>query len=101
MTQPAHVQLETRFNHRYNYPYVFLNDEPFTEEFKLAVAKQTASEVTFGLVPPEHWGYPPFVDVKQAEERMVDMEKMKVNYGGLLAYHLMCRQYDLPRPQHN
>lgn len=27
-------QLEDRFNKNYNYPWVFLNDEPFTEEFK-------------------------------------------------------------------
>ena len=26
-------QLEDRFNHRFNYPWVLLNDEPFTEEF--------------------------------------------------------------------
>lgn len=27
-------QLEDRFNRIYHYPWVFLNDEPFTEEFK-------------------------------------------------------------------
>lgn len=27
-------RLEQRFNHKYNYPWVFLNDEPFTEEFQ-------------------------------------------------------------------
>lgn len=26
--------LEEKFNHRYHYPWVFLNEEPFTEEFK-------------------------------------------------------------------
>ena len=25
---------EDRFNKKYNYPYVFLNEQPFTEEFK-------------------------------------------------------------------
>jgi hypothetical protein len=28
-------QIEESFNKRYHYPYVFLNDVPFTEEFKL------------------------------------------------------------------
>jgi hypothetical protein len=28
------VQLENTFNRKYGYPYVFLNDEPFTDEFK-------------------------------------------------------------------
>ena len=27
-------QLEDKFNQRYHYPWVFLNDEPFTDEFK-------------------------------------------------------------------
>lgn len=27
-------QLEEKFNHRFHYPWVFLNEEPFTEEFK-------------------------------------------------------------------
>lgn len=28
-------QLEERFNHRFGYPWVFLNDVPFSEEFML------------------------------------------------------------------
>jgi alpha 1,2-mannosyltransferase len=27
-------QLEEKFNQRYHYPWVFLNEEPFSEEFK-------------------------------------------------------------------
>ena len=27
-------QLEEKFNRRYHYPWVLLNDEPFSEEFK-------------------------------------------------------------------
>jgi hypothetical protein len=27
-------QLEDRFNRQYHYPYVFLNDQPFDEDFK-------------------------------------------------------------------
>ena len=26
-------QLEDRFNKKFNYPYVFLNEEPFSEDF--------------------------------------------------------------------
>ncbi|KAJ1847782.1 hypothetical protein LPJ70_001359, partial [Coemansia sp. RSA 2708] len=28
------AQLEDRFNRRYQYPYVFLNNEPFSDDFK-------------------------------------------------------------------
>lgn len=27
-------QMEDRFNKKYKYPYIFLNDEPFSDEFK-------------------------------------------------------------------
>lgn len=27
-------ELEDRFNHRYHYPWIFLNDKPFSDEFK-------------------------------------------------------------------
>jgi len=40
--------LESRFNRRYNYPWVFLNDEPFDDEFKKGVRSMTRSEVHFG-----------------------------------------------------
>jgi alpha 1,2-mannosyltransferase len=33
--QQSMRQLEYRWNHKYRYPWVFFNDEPFTEEFKV------------------------------------------------------------------
>jgi alpha 1,2-mannosyltransferase len=30
-------QMEDRFNKRFRYPYVFLNEEPFTDQFKKCV----------------------------------------------------------------
>jgi alpha 1,2-mannosyltransferase len=27
-------ELEDRFNHKHRYPWVFLNDQPFSDEFK-------------------------------------------------------------------
>ncbi|KAJ2788995.1 hypothetical protein GGI18_002649, partial [Coemansia linderi] len=32
------VQLEDRFNRRHHYPYVFLNNDPFSDEFKEKIA---------------------------------------------------------------
>jgi alpha 1,2-mannosyltransferase len=29
------TQLEYKWNHKYQYPWVFFNDEPFSEEFKV------------------------------------------------------------------
>jgi alpha 1,2-mannosyltransferase len=34
---PSIKQMEDRFNKKYNYPYVFLNDKPFDDKFKAYV----------------------------------------------------------------
>lgn len=36
-------QMEDRFNRHYHYPYVFLNDQPFSEEFKRCVDVEDTS----------------------------------------------------------
>ena len=41
-------QMESRFNHKFMYPYVFLNDEEFTEEFKEATSSLTKAETKYG-----------------------------------------------------
>lgn len=43
-------------------------DEPFTEEFKQGVKKMTRSEVRFGFIGPEMWGYPDWIDQTRAAE---------------------------------
>jgi mannosyltransferase len=40
--------LERTFNRKFNYPWLFLNDEPFTEEFKSGIRAATKAEVKFG-----------------------------------------------------
>jgi hypothetical protein len=40
--------LERTWNRKFNYPWLFLNDEPFTEEFKKAIRGATKAEVKFG-----------------------------------------------------
>jgi alpha 1,2-mannosyltransferase len=43
-------QLEARFNHKFNYPYVFLNDVEFTQEFKDLTSSLTNAETKYGIV---------------------------------------------------
>ncbi|KAJ1972631.1 hypothetical protein H4R35_004566 [Dimargaris xerosporica] len=82
-------QLEDRFNSKHNYPYVFLNNEPFTDEFKSYVTALTSANVSFGLIPEEHWSYPTWIDQNKAAETR---ERMKnVIYGSSESYRHMCR----------
>lgn len=83
--------LEDRFNHRYNYPWIFLNEQPFTEEFINMTRMMTNAEVHYGLVPKEHWSYPDWIDQERAAECREDMAERQIVYGGSESYRHMCR----------
>jgi hypothetical protein len=83
--------LEKRFNHRFNYPWIFLNEEPFTDEFKNLTASMTNAEVHYGLIPEEHWSYPDWVDQDYAAATRRQMQREKIVYGGSESYRHMCR----------
>ncbi|KAI6028423.1 glycosyltransferase family 15 protein [Pisolithus orientalis] len=82
-------QIEDRFNRKFQYPYVFLNDKPFTENFKKYVSQLTDAPVEFGIVPPEHWKQPEWIDEQKATAAREDMMRNNVIYGG--TYRNMCR----------
>eukprot|EP00887_Chlorella_sp_A99_P004450 scaffold30.g4450.t1 len=60
------LQLEARFNRRGAYPYVFVNDRPFTRVFKRTTSAATSAPCFYGQVPPGQWGFAPHVN--QASE---------------------------------
>lgn len=80
-----------RFNKRYNYPYVFLNDEPFTDEFKKYTSAIASSSCTYGQIPANQWGeQPDWIDQGKAKAAREEMERKKVIYGGSVSYRQMC-----------
>ncbi|ORZ26271.1 nucleotide-diphospho-sugar transferase [Lobosporangium transversale] len=82
-------QIEDRFNYRYEYPYVFLNDKPFSGHFKEKMRKMSKAEMVFAQIPHEHWSYPAWISQKKAAETR---ERMKnVIYGSSESYRHMCR----------
>jgi hypothetical protein len=82
-------QIEDRFNRNFQYPYVFLNDVPFTEEFKTLIRPMSKANMTFGLVPEEHWSYPEWISTTKAKEARKAMTD--VVYGWSESYRHMCR----------
>ncbi len=85
------TMFENRFNRKFNYPYVFLNDNVFDESFKSKMRQLSNSPMSFGLIPKEHWSYPSWIDEKKADASRAKMEKDRVIYGGSLSYRHMCR----------
>jgi alpha 1,2-mannosyltransferase len=82
---------EAKFNSRYHYPYVFLNDEPFTQEFKDVIEPIVSGVIEYGQVPYNEWSFPPWINETKAYEEMAKMEENNVRYAGMLSYHHMCR----------
>lgn len=88
--------IERHFNRWFHYPYVFLNDDEFNSTFKETIRKHVSAPVEFGLIEPEMWGFPDWVNKTQAKEaidRQGDQGDEAIMYGGLESYHHMCRFY--------
>ncbi len=83
--------LEYRFNHWFHYPTVFLNDEPWSQEFKDALTRVMSGPVHFEVIDESMWGYPDWIDRKKARRKMDAQEAAGIMYAGKESYHHMCR----------
>ncbi|KAM5451339.1 O-glycoside alpha-1,2-mannosyltransferase 4 [Microsporum canis] len=85
--------IERHFNRYYNYPYVFLNDGDFDENFRQTITNYTKSSVEFGKIDSSMWGYPDWTDAEVAKEGIRKQGDAAIMYGGMESYHHMCRFY--------
>lgn len=85
--------VQEQFNDNFGYPWVFLNDKEWSEEFKEKVGQAVGDDVDvkFEQIPPEMWGYPEWIDQEKAKRNMQVMEQQKIQYGGSESYRHMCR----------
>ncbi|KAJ7752429.1 glycosyltransferase family 15 protein [Mycena maculata] len=84
-------EVEDRFNTRHHYPFVLLNDEPFSDEFKRRLSAVASGPVSYGLVPKEHWVQPDWIDEDRATKGREQLVSENVIYGGSVSYRNMCR----------
>lgn len=88
--------LEAQFNSKYNYPWVFLNEEPFTEDFQQRVSALTGAKVEFGLIPHDNWFQPEWIDeerVQNGKDELKKIVKPEIPYANSTSYRNMCRFY--------
>jgi mannosyltransferase len=85
--------IERHFNRWYHYPYVFLNDGDFDDEFRATVKNYTSAPVEFGKIDNTMWGFPDWVDHEVAKEGIRKQGDAAIMYGGMESYHHMCRFY--------
>ncbi|KAF2111312.1 alpha-1,2 mannosyltransferase KTR1 [Lophiotrema nucula] len=83
--------LERTWNYKFNYPWTFFNDVPFTEEFKKKTRAATKAEVRYELVPKEHWEIPSWINMDLFDESVNLLDQKGVQYMKKVSYHQMCR----------
>ncbi|KAM0680071.1 alpha 1 [Glugoides intestinalis] len=89
------VNFEERFNSKHKYPYVFLNNEDWDEDFKAEMRLVVSGEVTFGKVEPHTWTMPSTVNRELALQNWVEMDKKGVPHVLKESYHNMCRFFSM------
>ncbi|OLY80473.1 Glycolipid 2-alpha-mannosyltransferase [Smittium mucronatum] len=83
-------QFERRFNAKFNYPYLFFNDEPFTDSFKEDIKSVTPSKLDFITLEKEFWEIPKNINTTLFTEKLAE-NKDRYIYGDNVSYRLMCR----------
>jgi mannosyltransferase len=83
--------LERTWNHKFNYPWTFFNDEPFTEEFIAKTSAQTKAACRYELIPKEHWDIPAWIDNGLMQESQQILKDANIAYADMKSYHQMCR----------
>ncbi|KAH8649028.1 glycolipid 2-alpha-mannosyltransferase-domain-containing protein [Xylariales sp. PMI_506] len=87
------LQIEARFNSRkiHRYPWVFFNDEPFTNSFMASISNATSSTVYFEIINRNHWKVPEWIDKGRFDVGRQYQGSIGVGKAWLESYHLMCR----------
>jgi len=96
--------IQDRFNSRHRYPWVFLNEEPFSEDFQRRMrdvilgpappeGRSEAEEkrVEFGLIPQDHWFQPDWIDETKASQGRWNLIFKGIIYADSVSYRNMCR----------
>jgi len=84
-------QVEDRFNRKFHYDWVFLNDKPFDATFKKVTTSLVSGNTYYGEIPKEHWSFPDHIDQDKARKVREDMAQRKIIYGDSVSYRHMCR----------
>ncbi|GAO52310.1 hypothetical protein G7K_6389-t1 [Saitoella complicata NRRL Y-17804] len=85
------TELEAVFNHKFNYPWIFFNDEPFDENFKKVTRELTNAEIQYEQIPKEHWEVPSWINKDLMYASFDKLASENVQYSKMLSYHQMCR----------
>ncbi|KAJ9644698.1 alpha 1,2-mannosyltransferase 2.4.1 [Coniosporium apollinis] len=84
-------QVEDRFNRKFNYDWVFLNDAEFDDTFKKVTTSLVSGKTKYGKISTDHWSFPSWIDQEKAAKVRQEMKEKKIIYGDSISYRHMCR----------
>jgi mannosyltransferase len=87
------ASVERKFNRWFHYPIVFLNNEPWTEEFMAVMTAAVSGEARFEVIPTDEWTFPAWMDADDARASIKSQGQWMIKFAGLETYHHMCRFY--------
>lgn len=87
----AMSSLEGKFNRWFHYPVVFINDEPWEDEFVRRLEAVASGGTEFVTVPSGQWGFPAGVDAERVRGLWAGQEQAGSLHAGREGYHHMCR----------
>ena len=83
--------VEDRFNKNFNYDWVFLSEEAFSDEFIEVTTALISGTTKYGLIPADHWSYPEWIDQTRAATVREEMRVKEIIFGEMESYRHMCR----------
>ncbi|ETS88161.1 hypothetical protein PFICI_01989 [Pestalotiopsis fici W106-1] len=87
------TSIDNAFNKWFNYPIVFMNDEPWDQKFITELNKTARGLATFEVIPQDIWSFPSFIDEEAARASIKEQGEQGLPHAGSEGYHHMCRFY--------
>ncbi len=84
-------EIEDRFNRKFHYDWVFLNDDVFDDNFKKVTSALVSGKTHYGKINKDQWGFPEWIDTDKAAKVRKEMHDKKIIYGDSISYRHMCR----------
>ncbi|KAI1368818.1 glycolipid 2-alpha-mannosyltransferase [Xylaria arbuscula] len=87
------LSVEAHFNKWFNYPILFLNDEPWEPRFVAELNRTAGGRGIFEVIPRNQWTFPDWIDQDSAKKSIKAQGGVNGPHAGNEGYHHMCRFY--------
>lgn len=85
--------VQRRFNAKFHYDWVFLNNEPFNDNFVSRISNEVSGTAHFGIIDENLWTVPSWIDEGRFNASKAELVAKKVLHGGETHYRHMCRYF--------